>query len=352
MRKDLLPADVRWYRANLHCHTLDSDGFWPAERVKTEYKNHGYSIVAFSDHNVLVDHSDLRDDDFLPLASTEYNVDDWEPDGAFPTPPGVVLPPGTDEKQWIRRACYHFNLFSKAEHPVGTPCKNTLWGASRGCFEGTDEEKERRRHFNLENVNHLIEEANKAGFLVQFNHPNWSLNGAEHWRGLRGLWSLEILNWATEVETGAEYCPYIYDDMLRVMGPGLFCSMGDDNHNHGGDLFGSFGGSTFIGASELTHAAVVSAMERGDIFCASGRDDPPRFKALYVEDGVLHVECTPAVVVNYVAMGRVFRHRNGEGLTHVEFPFRPTEGYFRIQITDDRGNHANTRAYSVADALA
>lgn len=35
------------------------------ERMKEEYKARGYSIIAFTDHNVLVDHSYLADGDFL-----------------------------------------------------------------------------------------------------------------------------------------------------------------------------------------------------------------------------------------------------------------------------------------------
>ena len=37
MKIDLLPENLNWYRANLHCHTQHSDGFWPPERVKAEY---------------------------------------------------------------------------------------------------------------------------------------------------------------------------------------------------------------------------------------------------------------------------------------------------------------------------
>ena len=41
MKKHLLPPDLNWYRANLHCHSTLSDGYWPAARLRTEYKNAG-----------------------------------------------------------------------------------------------------------------------------------------------------------------------------------------------------------------------------------------------------------------------------------------------------------------------
>ena len=74
MKKYLLPNDVNWYRANFHCHTVCSDGAYTPEKVKEVYKNHGYSIVAYSDHEILLDHSDLNDDEFLALTSCEYSI--------------------------------------------------------------------------------------------------------------------------------------------------------------------------------------------------------------------------------------------------------------------------------------
>ena len=48
MKKYLLPENVNWYRANLHCHTTISDGCLTPEQVKEAYKAKGYSIVAYT----------------------------------------------------------------------------------------------------------------------------------------------------------------------------------------------------------------------------------------------------------------------------------------------------------------
>ena len=74
MRKYLLPKDGNFYKANLHCHTTVSDGKWTPEKVKEEYKKKGYSIVAYTDHNVMVPHGDLTDKDFLALTGFEINI--------------------------------------------------------------------------------------------------------------------------------------------------------------------------------------------------------------------------------------------------------------------------------------
>ena len=196
-------------------------------------------------------------------------------------------------------------------------------------------------------MNEVIAKANAAGFLVQYNHPNWSLAEPQHFLPLKGLWSLEILNWATEVETGGEYCPYVYDMMLRRMGPSLFCSMGDDNHNHGGDLMQSFGGSTMFGAKELTYEAIVKSMVKGEFYCTEGRVDPPRILALYVESGVVHVECTPCEHAWIVGDGRRYADKRVGPITHAEFPLWKDDRWIRVQIRDARGNNANSHAYAV-----
>ena len=338
MKKHLLPPDRNWYRANLHCHSNLSDGFWPPARLRDEYRKAGYSILAITDHNVLEDHSALNEPDFLTLTSTEYDVTDW--DSHLP-----VANPAANPWNGCYHNTFHLNLFSKVPHPAGRPARDTIWGFQHGCFEGTEEEAAKKKVFSIDAVNEVIRKANEAGFLVQYNHPNWSRNVQSDWRGLRGLWSLEILNYATECLTGGEYCPYVYDDLLNFVSPDLFCSMGDDNHNRDGTTAQSFGGSTFIGAEELTYEAVIRAMEKGEFYCSSGREDPPRILALYAESGVIHVDCTPAAHVCCVGDGRRYAVKHGDGLTHAEFPLDRDRAWFRIAVRDARGNTAHTHAY-------
>lgn len=338
MKTHLLPPDVNWYRANMHCHSTHSDGTWTPERLKAEYKARGYSVLAITDHEKLIDHSDLNDPGFLTLTSTEYCVIDI--DHPFPAPPEEKDPNGI-------RYCrvFHLNLFSKDPHPAGQPARDTIWGVQHGCFTGTPEEAEAKRVFSYDRINEVVKAANDAGFLVQYNHPNWSLNTREDSLALKGVWALEILNYATELLTGGEYCPYVYDDMLRKNGPSLFCTMGDDNHNRGDTDLQSFGGSTFIGAKNLDYASIMDALERGEFYCSSGREDPPRILALYLEDGEVHIDCTPAAHIFFVGHGRRFLAAHGDGITHASFPVRPHDRYFRIAVRDACGNTAHTHAY-------
>ena len=77
MRKYLLPEKGQFYKANLHCHTDLSDGHKTPEEVKELYLKKGYSIVAYTDHDIFLTHNDLSDDTFLALNGFEVEVMNW-----------------------------------------------------------------------------------------------------------------------------------------------------------------------------------------------------------------------------------------------------------------------------------
>ena len=78
MKKYLLPENGNFYKANLHCHTTLSDGRLTPEEIKELYKSQGYSIVAYTDHNILIPHNDLSDDAFLALNGLEMDTNEHE----------------------------------------------------------------------------------------------------------------------------------------------------------------------------------------------------------------------------------------------------------------------------------
>ena len=74
MKKYLLPENGSFYKANLHCHTTISDGRMTPEEVKNAYKEQGYSIVAYTDHDVFIPHPELCEDGFLALNGFEVEI--------------------------------------------------------------------------------------------------------------------------------------------------------------------------------------------------------------------------------------------------------------------------------------
>ena len=308
-------------KANLHCHTCLSDGTLTPQEVKERYMAHDYSVVAYTDHEILHDNSSLTDDNFVALTAVEYSINDPAP-------------------FWRDEKTFHLNLFSGDPHNtfhVGSSVRNA--GRYYQRFKDEFRCDGYDRVFTKECVNEVVRRAKAAGFLVQLNHPNWSLNTREDYMMFDDLWGLEILNYCTELETGAEYCPYIYEDMLNH-GKRLFCTMGDDNHNDGGRDFGSYGGATYILVDTLTYDNVFSSLEKGNFYCSSG----PRIRSLALKGDKVIVECDPAINVVLTSKNRRFKNVFGEGLTHVEFTLEPNCGYFRITVMDDKGGRAHTNA--------
>lgn len=345
MKIYLIDPKKRWCKANLHCHTYHSDGELSPEQIKKAYMKHGYQIVAFSDHEMLFDSSHLTDDNFVAITATEYSINNND------TPVNNTYRKPDDEISYRDGETIHLCLFAKDPH-------NTFHIAT-GEENITDYMKEKyakyasnefkydgnTRKFNKESIQKTIDLANQAGFLVQFNHPNWSLNTRDTYIDLKGLWGFEILNYGTELETGSEYCPNIYDDLLRN-GHKEVCTMGDDNHNHNG-FEDSFGGFNFIGVDKLNYDNVLNAMEKGDIYCSTG----PRIKSLYLDtdDGKFYIETTKAMSIIMIAYNRTFRHYYGKNITKGDFKIFGGEKYMRFCVIDKNGKVAHTHVYFLKD---
>ena len=81
MKQYLIPHEGRFFKANLHAHSTFSDGRLTPAQMKGLYQTGGYSVIAFTDHNVLQWHKDLDAPDFLALCGYEVDVCETAPDG-------------------------------------------------------------------------------------------------------------------------------------------------------------------------------------------------------------------------------------------------------------------------------
>jgi hypothetical protein len=100
--------------------------------------------------------------------------------------------------------------------------------------------------------------------------------------------------------------------------------------------------------NKQTYEKIIDSMENGNFYCASGKN-PPAINALYVEDNVIKIDCSPAADIFINGYCRGFRHINGEDITHAEFRLRPEDIFFRITVRDKFGNNAHTHYYKVED---
>lgn len=309
MRIFLLPENANAYKANLHCHSTFSDGKFSVERLKELYKAHGYSVVAFSDHNVLVPHPELLSADFLPLTATEIDVNRH----------------GTE-------SCYHLNFISG--------------DMNRSAFPPVE------RVYSVDGINRIIQTGNKNGFLCQYNHPRWSMQTAEDYRPLKGLWGFEVFNTGCEHDMHDGWGDREYEIICRDGGEYPAAVATDDNHNWANDpespYDDSFGGWTTVFAPELTYGAVFEALKRGDCYATTG----PEIRSLYVDGGRLYAEFTPAcsVCLRFETRRTGILISHTDSLTSAEFDVSGNYRYFRLEIKDAHGCKAMTRAYTYGEA--
>ena len=334
MRTYLLPQGGRFYKANLHCHTTVSDGRLSPEEVKRAYMAHGYSIVAYTDHDVMIDHSELAEDGFLPLRGYEMEINESAHTGSLLRHLKtchmclIALDPDV-----TRQVCWHREKYVPRQA-----------AAFRDKVDFDRRLPDYERIYTCAGISDMMQKGRAGGFFVTYNHPAWSREGAAEYLGYSGMHAMEICNWSGLAAGHEDYAPYIYDDMLRH-GKRIYCISADDNHNNKSDPYeDSFGGFTMVKAERLEYRTIAKALLDGHFYASQG----PEIHELYVEDGRVHITCSPARQISIATGARCNEsvwERDGKLLTGASFQLLPDCDYFRLTVTDAEGRHANTNAY-------
>ena len=236
-----------WYKGNLHSHTTNSDGhLTPAESVRM-FREHGYSFLAFTDHDR---YSDYR---------TDFDGGDF------------IIIPGYEASAVLYK---DFGLKKRLKvHHV-----NALLGTSRMVREAREPLPEhleflpQRVYFKEWNgaavLRDMVERMRGMGFIAMYNHPVWSRVSEYEFAGEAGIFALEIFNYDTENESGTGFDTTHWDVMLRA-GRRVWGAATDDNHNEG--IFDdSCGGWVTVRAPELTHDAIIENLLAGNFYSSAG----------------------------------------------------------------------------------
>ncbi len=337
--KHLLPQVDRYFKANLHTHSTFSDGRLTPKECKELYKSKGYSILALTDHNIVADHSNLNDDDFLMLTGAEYNFD------------AQSLP-------YAHLKVYHFNFIAKRPDLLWQPFishthkhfEDVSSHLAKAEIEGMPQV------YDTGIINEVIARANEKGHLVIYNHPAWSLQDYTDYAGLKGLWGMELCNNSCALGGLADdaHCSLVYRDLMNLTGR-IFPVGGDDAHN----VSTACGAWIMVGAEKLAYGSVIEALERGDFYASTG----PEIHSLTWDGQFLEIDCSDAQDITVLSNGRfwrcirptdgeaVLRHARIDMSTWVERSQTDFLDWFRVIVHEANGHYASTRAFTYEELM-
>ncbi|MBQ2696121.1 MAG: hypothetical protein IJF61_02335 [Clostridia bacterium] len=328
----LISPHKKQYKANLHSHTVISDGKKTPEELKAMYKANGYSILSITDHEVPGNHSYLNDEDFLTITGYE-----------------AYIRPGGASKYDRYGKEVHLNLFARDPENVAIVCYN-----SNFCKYITEEQKEKlikvgsqkTRDLTTEYVNEFVRTAKENGYLVAYNHPWWSMEEEAAILSYEGFFSVEMCNYSSYLLGHLEYNGALYDKML-LAGKRIFCHSADDNHNTEPEnslAFDSFGGFTMIMPESFTYDGVISAMETGEMYSSMG----PLLYEVSMEGNKIHIECSEVERIMVFTGSKAPKRKFapiGETITSADFEIDDRAKFVRVSVVDEYGRAADTRGF-------
>ena len=334
MKKILLDKNKKYYKGNMHCHSNLSDGHFTPEELKRLYKEQGYSFLAITDHEFVVAHPELDDEDFIAITATEYAIKQF--------------PEQSTLKNFNMKVC-HLNFYAKKQdndYSVNYNSRYDHFSSKELAATLNKPDYDTPRDYGAKGINKLIADANDHGFFVCYNHPRWSLENYGDYCDYEGLWGVEIYNNGCAVGGLYDYDINVFDDMLRD-GKRVFASCGDDNHNKEEETRELHSGGAFVmvNADRLSYESIIDGLLSGNFYSSMA----PIIHSLYVEDGKVYVECSDARQITYSTRGRRTQAVNAINgcVNRAVFEIKDTDEYFRIDVIDGHGFRANTQAYFI-----
>lgn len=319
----MFPEQTNWYKGNLHSHTTDSDGTLTPEEAVKAYREHGYSVLCLSDHNVFSDYREKYNrEDFLILPGTEIAAVLFDEKDGYVKMHHMNGILGTEAMQKAAED----GLFSHMERiePI----------VAYGSWDGRKVTEQ------------MAENLRRHGCFITYNHPIWSRVEPQEFE-LEGVYhSLEIYNYNTVNESGTGYNITYWDEMLRK-GMHVNADATDDNHN--GDFPDNFGGYVVIAAESLTHDHIIEALLSGRYYSVGGPDGPS-ISQIAIDGNEVTVSCSPVERVNiiaggYVGAGKTILAEAGKTITEAHATLSGTETYIRVECVDQYGRTAWSNPY-------
>jgi hypothetical protein len=299
------PPSGRWYKGNLHTHTINSDGDSAPDEVVRWYREQRYDFLVLTDHNYLTAVDGLN----------------------------AVL--GAEEKFLVVRGEEVTDRFDNKPIHINALDLHTLVEPQGGSSV-------------FDTLQRNVNAIRQAKGIPSVNHPNfnWALTAGDLIR-LEGDRLFEVYNGHPQVHNiGGGGAPGLEEmwDMVLTSGRVLYGIAVDDAHHfkQWGPRFSNPGrGWVAVRASQLTASALGEALERGDFYSSTG---VALSEVTRLPSG-LRVEIRPEGSTKYTTQ---FIGANGKVLrTSFENPaaytLAPEDRYVRARVIASTGEVAWTQ---------
>ncbi len=289
---DFYGRKLNAYKASLHTHSTNSDGVFTPDKVIELYKDHGYDVLAFTDHEFVTKIAELDPQGLTLIQSLEMH------------------PMGPRGARW---------------HLVALDVSDKF------VYDQSFDAQE------------LIERAVWDGAMVICAHQSWCGFTTEDVDALKKISAIEVYNTSTRY-IGRQFCMQIWDE-LSDKGLVYPATAVDDMHSSH-DLFR---GWTVIAAEDKSVPSLMNALKHGDFYATMG----PEFTKLSFDGKVFEASfspCTEVIGLTNPSGGYCVTVDDWEGygtgskeVSSCRLELRKSKDrdlWFRLQIKDAQGRYA------------
>ena len=305
-------SEGRWYKGNLHTHTINSDGDSSPDVVARWYKENRYNFLVLSDHNYLTDPKGLNS----IFAAEERSSCLWCP--------SFLLISGEEVTSGFEKKPVHVNAFNL--HHTLPP----MFGKSV-----------------LDTLQKNVDAIREVGGIPSLNHPNyhWAITPTELSQ-VRNLRLFEIFNGTPRThDFGGGGTPGLEEmwDIVLSAGNRAYGIAVDDAHEFKvfGPEYGNPGrGWVNVKARELSVEAILESLERGHFYSSTG---VVLTNIEWFSDG-LQIDIVPAknddrkYTVDFIGKDGELLERSFDN--NSSYTLRPGQLYVRAKVTSSDGEMA------------
>lgn len=290
----------RFWRGNLHTHSILSDGVLAPEEVCRRYQAEGYDFIALTDH-------------FVGMFG--YPIADTKPyrNNTFTTILGAELHSGAMEngELWHILAVGLPEDFAPGNAPDFAPLDAQETGPE------------------------LARRARVAGAFVAIAHPEWSGLSIADARSMDAAHAVEVYNHGCAIGCDRPHGFYTLDRLLEE-GKRLTLCATDDAHFSEPD---HFGGWVMVKAEANDPDQLLTALKAGAFYSSSG----PEFHGVRWGENGVTVETSAVATVIVQGKGSAAKAVHGSSMTRTDiaFDYRFERcDWLRLTIVDAAGKRA------------